>query len=150
MNDMKERLAQHPFLKDLKTTYLELLAECAATAQFKKGGHVFRQGENADRLYLIEEGKVGIRLEMPSHDPITIMTLGAGGVAGWSCLFPPSQWQFAGWGMEDTAFITLDATCVLAKCKADYELGYELMRRCSQIMADRLMATRLQLLDVLG
>ena len=150
MSDMKESLARHPFLKDLKASHVELLAECAAGAHFKKGGHMFHQGEKADRLYLIEEGKVGIRLEMPPHDPLTIMTLGPGGVAGWSWLFPAQQWQFDVWVIEDTGAIVLNADCVFAKCRQDYELGFELMWRCSHIMADRLTATRLQLLNTWG
>lgn len=150
MSSMQENLARHLFLKDLKASHVELLAECASQAHFKKGTHMFREGEKADRLYLIQEGRVGIRLEMPSRDPLTIMTVGPGGVAGWSWLFPSQEWQFAVWVLDETEAITLDAECLFEKCKQDYELGFELMWRCSHIMADRLTATRLQLLNTWG
>ncbi len=150
MSRIQANLARHPFLKDLKASHVELLAECAEEAHFSKGSYMFRQGEKADRLCLVQDGKVGIRLEMPSHDPLTIMTLGPGGVVGWSWLVPAQKWLFDVWVMADTLGITLNGECLFAKCRADYELGYELMWRCSQIMADRLTATRLQLLNTWG
>jgi hypothetical protein len=36
------------------------------------------------------------------------------------------------------------------KCEEDHDLGYELMKRFSAVMIQRLQATRLQLLDLYG
>ena len=36
------------------------------------------------------------------------------------------------------------------KAEDDYDLGYELLKRFSQTIIERLQATRLQLLDVYG
>ncbi|HEV2460023.1 MAG TPA: hypothetical protein VGS80_16825, partial [Ktedonobacterales bacterium] len=44
--------------------------------------------------------------------------------------------------------VAFDGACLRAKCDADHELGYELMRRFAQVIVERLQATRLQLLDV--
>ena len=52
--------------------------------------------------------------------------------------------------MKDTSAIAFDALCLRAKCDADHELGYQLMRRMAALAVSRLQATRLQLLDVYG
>jgi hypothetical protein len=46
--------------------------------------------------------------------------------------------------------IALDGKCLRTKCEQNHDLGYELLKRFSQIMSRRLDATRLQLLDVYG
>ncbi len=44
--------------------------------------------------------------------------------------------------------LRLDANCLRAKCDADHDLGYELVRRFLYQVHTRLERTRLQLLDV--
>ena len=54
------------------------------------------------------------------------------------------------WQKKDTKFIRLDGKCIRKKCDENPELGYELMRRFSRILQNRLIATRLQLVDIYG
>ena len=147
MSKIKGSMAEHPFFKDFKASHLKRLAECASHENFNKGSYLFREGESADWLYLIREGKVVVETQMPGRDPLAIMTIGKGGVVGWSWLFPPYRWHFGARAAEDASAIALDAKCVLAKCREDYEMGYELMWRCAYVMGERLQATRLQLLN---
>ena len=51
---------------------------------------------------------------------------------------------------SDVRAVAVDGACLRGKCDADPAFGYELMRRFSQVMLDRLQATRLRLLDVYG
>ncbi len=46
--------------------------------------------------------------------------------------------------------VAFDALCMRGKCDQDNTLGYELVKRFSQIIMERLQATRLALLDVYG
>ena len=94
MSKIKESMVEHPFFKDFKASHLELLAECSSHVHFNKGSYLFREGETADWLYLIREGKVVVETQMPGRDPLAIMTIGKGGVVGWSWLFPPYRWHF--------------------------------------------------------
>jgi hypothetical protein len=49
-----------------------------------------------------------------------------------------------------TRAIALDGECLRNKCEANPRLGYELLKRVAQVFAERLLSTRLQLLDVYG
>jgi hypothetical protein len=44
--------------------------------------------------------------------------------------------------------IAIDGTCLRKKCDENYELGYDVLKRVADIMAQRLGATRMQLLDL--
>ncbi|TLM98114.1 Crp/Fnr family transcriptional regulator, partial [bacterium] len=50
--------------------------------------------------------------------------------------------------VELTRAIALDGKCLRAKSEEDHNLGYELLKRFSEIIVERLDATRLQLLDL--
>lgn len=148
MTNLAPLLKEQAFFEDLKPEYIELLVECAANVRFEANQLIFRQGEDADRFYLIRQGKVAIEISAPGQPAIVIKTLTDHDVLGWSWLFPPYRWQFDARAMELTRAIALDGRCLRGKCEADPVLGYELMKRFSSIMLETLQATRLQLLDL--
>ena len=55
---MATRVALHPFLAGMNHTQLTLLTDCAMAAHFKPGQVILREGEVANRFYLIESGEV--------------------------------------------------------------------------------------------
>lgn len=150
METLEPLLAQHPFFKDLAPHYVHLVLGCAANTRFNAGDFLFREGEAANQFYLIRHGKVALQVFVPHRGPLTIETITAGEVLGWSWLFPPYRWHFDAQALELTRVVTFDGQCLRGKCDDDHDLGYELMQRFAQVMSQRLQATRLQLLDVYG
>ena len=148
METLERVLANHPFLKDLPPAYLSLLVGCASQARFRPQEFVFHLGDEANHFYLIRHGKVALELYSAERGPITIQTLGPGDVLGWSWLIPPYRWNLDARVVEQTLALCFDAACLRGKCEADHDLGYELYKRFTPIMVQRLQATRLQVLDV--
>lgn len=132
----------------LPTRLLELITGCGWFERFPADFMVFREGQPADRFYVVREGSVALEVASPERGPIVIQTLGPGEAVGWSWLFPPYRWHLDAVTRGAVAAIGFDGACLRAKCDADHELGYELMGRFAELMLRRLMATRLQLLDV--
>jgi len=132
----------------LPTRLLELITGCGRFERFPADFMVFREGQPADRFYVLREGSVALEVASPERGPIVIQTLGPGEAVGWSWLFPPYRWHLDAVTRGAVAAIGFDGSCLRAKCDADHELGYELMGRFAELMLRRLMATRLQLLDV--
>ncbi|MBU0679242.1 MAG: cyclic nucleotide-binding domain-containing protein [Verrucomicrobia bacterium] len=145
---IKAVLEQHRFLKDLNPELMELLVGCATPASFKAGSMIFRHKESADNFYVITSGKIAVDLETQDRGTLTLQTLGAGDILGWSWLFPPYIWNFDARCVEDAKAIAFDAKCLRAKCEADNVLGYEMFKRFSLIIVQRLQATRMQLMDI--
>jgi len=143
-------LRAHKFFANMAPEHVSLLAGCAATATFPPGAFLFREGEPADACYLIRFGRVALEVPAPGRDALTVQTLTEGDVAGFSWLLEPHRWEFDGQASERVLAIRMDGACLRDKCEQDPILGYELMRRFSNLAVARLQATRLQLLDVYG
>jgi len=150
MTTLEPILAQHPFFQDMDPDHRRLMAGCASNVRFAASADLFREGETADQFYLIRHGRVALQVFVPGQGRITIDTLQAGDVLGWSWLFPPYLWHFDAQALELTRALAFDGECLRAKCDEDHDLGYTLMQRFARIMMQRLHATRLQLLDVYG
>ena len=150
MRTLEPYLAEHPFLKGLDQRFLKILVGCASNVRFDAGQFIFREGSEANNFYIIRHGKVSVEVFAAGRGSLTIQTIGEGDILGWSWLVPPYNWRFDARAIELTRAIALDGKCLREKCEQDHDLGYELLKRFSHIITQRLEATRLQLLDVYG
>jgi len=134
--------ANHPFLKGFKSEHLQLLAANALPAHFNAGEVIFREGEVANRFYLVTEGAVV--LETYAKDPAGAIVdkIGAGDVLGWSWLFPPYYWRMDARAVAATNAIFFYGTRLRQEAEQDHDLGYELMRRVAAVAIQRLQAAR--------
>jgi CRP-like cAMP-binding protein len=150
MENLERVLMEHPFLAGMGVEHIKLLVGCASNVSFKAGEYIFREGEDANSFYFIRHGKVMVETFVPQKGSILIRTRDEGEIFGWSWLVPPYKWHFDARAIELTRAIALDGKCLREKCEADHDLGYEIMKRFSLIIAERLEATRLQLMDIYG
>ena len=123
-----------------------LLADCALTARFKPGEIIFRQGEKADRFYLLESGKVVLESGSGDGEPVIIETIGGGDLLGWSWMMPPYVWHFTARAVERTVAIHFAGDILREYCNRDHSLGFELHRRMSAVMMKRLQAAHKKML----
>ncbi len=150
MENLEPLLAGHPFFQGLDLKHLKVLVGCATNVVFNSGQFVFREGEDANQFFIIRQGKVVVETFSPVKGAIPIHTRGQGEALGWSWLIPPYKWHFDARAYELTRAIALDGKCLREKCEADHEFGYEIMKRVARVIAERLEACRIQLLDVYG
>ena len=150
MQTIEQLIAHVPVFDGLEPEQLELIAGCARNEHVETGTVLLREGEPADRFFLIRRGVVALEVHAPGRGALRIETLDDGDVVGWSWLFAPYRWQMDGRAITPASLVAFDGACLRGKCEADHELGYQLMRRFAANVIDRLQATRLQLLDVYG
>jgi len=147
-DSMATRVALHPFLAGINRAQLALLTDCAMVVRFAPGETIFREGELANRFYLIESGKVTLESSGAQSDPVVIDTIGAGDLLGWSWMFPPYVWHFTARAAEPVTAIFFYGTILREYCERDRALGYELFKRMGAVMIKRLQAAREKLLAV--
>jgi len=150
MQTLEQLIAVAPVFAGLAPDHLGLIAGCGRNTHVDPGTFLLREGDPANRFFLIRRGAVSLEVHAPGRASLRIETLGAGEVVGWSWLFEPFRWQLDGRAIELCELIEFDGACLRGKCDIDHELGYQLMRRFARNIVDRLQATRLQLLDVYG
>jgi CRP-like cAMP-binding protein len=139
-----------PLFRDLKPDTIQLITGCAANVRFEAGEFLGREGEPADKFWIIRQGRVALEIHGPGRGPLTIQTLGEDDVVGWSWLVPPYQLRFDIHAVTSTRAIMFDGKCLRGKLTSDPALGYELIQRFTQIIVRRLEAMSLQLLDLYG
>lgn len=143
-------VGEHPFFAGLAPDYRDLVCGCAKNVRFGAGDYILREGEPADELYLIRDGRAALEINVPGRVAVTFQTVGPGEIVGVSWLVPPYRWSYDARAVEPVRAISLDAACLRRKCDKDPALGYEMMTRFVPVLVQRLQATRLQLLDVYG
>jgi CRP/FNR family cyclic AMP-dependent transcriptional regulator len=143
-------LIEHPFLRGMTQHQLRIIGDCARQTHFEPNEVIFREGDPADRFYLIQRGKVALESYAKDTGMGLIQTIEAGEILGWSWLFPPCFWHFNARALEATDAIFVYGTILREECESDHDLGYELLKRMAEVMMRRLQATRRHLLELSG
>ena len=150
MRTIDQLIADSPTFDGLSSEQLEFIAGCAWNDRVEAGTYLLREGEPAERFYLIRNGLAALEIDMPGRGPLVIQTLEDGEIVGWSWLFAPYRWAMDCRAVKACSVVAFDGACLRGKCEADHELGYQLITRFTANIIDRLQSTRLQLLDVYG
>lgn len=125
--------------------HLRILNDVSMHAQFEPGAVIFREGEPANRFYLIHDGAVELEADVDGQRLEPIQKLGPGDVVGWSWLFPPYYWHFNARAVTRTTATFYYGTRLREQCEENPAFGYELMKRISAVLLDRLQSTRRRL-----
>ena len=150
MATIDEILHGVPLFAGLSDDALSLIAGCGGNVHFDSGDLLFRQGDPADTFFVLRDGSVALDTYVPARGALTIDTIEARDVVGWSWLFAPYRWHFDARALVPLRATAFDGVCLRGKCEADPKLGYDLISRFAQVMIDRLQSTRLRLLDIYG
>lgn len=145
-NSLEPVIVSHPFFQGMKPEHLEVIASCATEATFEPDQILFREGEPANKFYLIQSGRIALEAHELADGTVPVQELGAGDVLGWSWLFPPFVWHLRARALEPARAVVLDGAHLLVAAERNGNFGYELMKRVAQVLIQRLQATRKQLL----
>lgn len=141
-------LAGLRFSAELSTSALGRLAASATVRSYPAGTRLFREGETSEYLMIVSSGRVGLDMNVPGRGAVRVLSLEAGDLLAWSALLENARMTASALAVEDTEVVAVLALAVLQACDQDPEFGYQFMRRVVVALAERLLATRLQLLDL--
>jgi len=147
---LTELLAEHPFTADLTDAQRQELANLAMIKVYEPDEFLIQEGRPATAFFLIVDGLVAIELFVPGRGARRLQTVEAGSALGWSWILAPNRWEFDACALERTLAIVVDANRLRELCDRDCCLGLHLMRKLLFVVAERLKAARIQLLDVYG
>ena len=150
MRTVDELLGEVAALAPLSPAHRGTLAGCARNRVFAPGEQVMREGEPADAFYVVREGAVALEIAVPGRGAITVETLHAGDLLGWSWLVPPYRTAFDARAVGTLHVLELDGACLRGKCDEDPALGYQVLKILAVVFAERLHDTRIRLLDLYG
>jgi len=142
-----EYLSAHEFFSEFSGDSLKFLCECSSIREINKGQILFRQGENADKFYVVLNGRISIEMPTIMGPTLEIQTLGKDQVLGWSWLISPYKWNFQTRAEEDSELLQFDGAAILARCEQDPKFGYELLKKFAALMSVGLNAARQKIME---
>ncbi len=145
--EIHEVLSSHPFLKEFQPQHIDKLAELAHEARFERDQVIFRQGDASSFFYLLVSGKVALEVTALGRT-LRAQTLADGEVLGWSSVLLSEGKHFQVRALGSVKALAWDGARLRELCDQDNSLGYAMMRGLLGVVADRLQAMRMQILDM--
>jgi CRP/FNR family transcriptional regulator, cyclic AMP receptor protein len=136
------------YLLDLSPRSRDKLIALAQTLSFEEGECIFREGDHALFLYVVSRGEVAIDIHIPTQGTRSIMTASAGELFGWSAMIEPRIETATARAIEPTDVLAIKGGALTDLCQVDHEFGFELYRTLAVTISERLLAARLQMLDM--
>jgi CRP/FNR family transcriptional regulator, cyclic AMP receptor protein len=149
--DLIPTLRGIPWFAELNQSQLDRLASVATLHHFEAGDYLFKEGDRKDYLYILIEGQVELQVEVPTRGLIPFYTAETLDVIGWSSMTPIVRQRTANARvMAPSALIGINNKLLEQLCDEDHEMGYIVMRRLANVVANRLLTARLCLLDIIA
>lgn len=141
-------LSKLPFFQNFTLESLQLLSACAMHVRLDPDVEIFREGDPADRFYVILSGTIAIDARRADGSSERLLVLGPGEMAGWSWLLPPHTWQFDSRTLEPVEAICFAGNRLRQACETEPLLGYQLVRSMAMGLVKRLQAARVRILEL--
>jgi len=147
MEPLQYTIARHEFFQDFKPHHLKVFQDCVSDAHYGRDQLLLRQGQGAERFFIIRKGEVRLELHTPENGSLPIQTVGPGEIVGWSWIVPPYKSAFDARAVEPLHVIIFDTNELRRKCEQDFELGYRVLQKFTLALSTRLDAVRAKLVE---
>lgn len=144
-------LSEFDLFENASEEALDEIATFCETIKVTRGDHVFREGEKADKLHLLINGSIALRVNLTSRpDSVTVSFVNRPHqTLGWSGVVSPNYYTASAFCEEDTELIVIPSSKFLNTLEKYPETGFKVMLRITQIISDRLRNSRQALLKTL-
>ncbi len=144
-----QTLVETGMFEGLPDDALATIGELCHEKAFALGTTIVAEGHPADRIYLLQEGTVGLFISPTSQPaPLIISLLESPGQAfGWSAIVGSGYYTAAARAMTDVRAIALDGRALVAYLEQDPVVGYKVMKRVARVVSYRLSIIRTLLME---
>ena len=143
-------IEESELFKDLSQDVLKKIAAFSQEAEYPRGATIFLE-EEARYLYVLEQGLVTLRIDVPGREERVMVTAirDRGEVFGWSSLVKPYTYTAAAVCLEATKVIVVDGVKLMRLLEEDPESGFVVMKNVAAIIVSRLHKARAALTSAL-
>ncbi len=146
--DKLEVLKKSDVFHYLEDAALRVIAEMCTAEVFEPGAIICKQGKEQDKLYVIEEGLVGVFLELGPLDCRQIQAGANSESFGWSALIPPHLCTTTVKALERTRVFVFNGKDLCNLIDTDPRLYAKITEGVGYVVSQRLRAAFNQLMGV--
>jgi CRP-like cAMP-binding protein len=147
--DIKPLLQTIPWLMDLSNDQIKQLEKISGCLFLSEGEILYKEGDNDNLLYIVSEGTLGIEIFVPGRGQVRLYNADPLDIVGWDSMTPVARNRITTiTALKKCNLIYFDGTALNELCENDKELGYVIMRRLSNVIASRMLAMRIKLIDL--
>lgn len=134
----KEDLRQIVILGYLKGYMLEKLLPIVDQMVFHEQDSIFREGDIADRFYMLKRGKILLEKRISDKVTISLGSVKAGFSFGWSTMFDVGHYTTDAICAEMCEVFSVRREKLLGLLNEDHSMGYILNQRLMRVIKKRL------------
>jgi CRP/FNR family transcriptional regulator, cyclic AMP receptor protein len=123
--------------EDLNETMLNVLTPLFEVFSCQPGTVIFQQGDRAEYLYLVMEGKVDMSFKPYDGNPITISHVEKGGLFGWSAVVGSDTYTSTAIAIEGLEAYRIEGSDLLKFCREHPEAGKDILERPADGVSSR-------------
>jgi CRP-like cAMP-binding protein len=133
-------LSISPMFNHVPANKLQPFAALAEEVTCTKDSTLFEEGHPAEKLYLLLEGKVLIKIRAASRsEPACIAVLThPGQVVGWSGFLADNKYTATASCSEDSRLLAFNGAAFMLALEADPQTGFTVMRHIGEVISGRL------------
>ena len=146
--DKLEILRRSDLFRELNDEQLSLVEKICTAEVYEPGAIIHRANTIIERLYVIEEGLVGIILEPGPLSHRQLQAVCNFETFGWEAVIPPHLATATAKALEKTKVLAFNGNELCELCHTKPQVGCPICRAVARVVADRLHAAYIQLLGV--
>jgi CRP-like cAMP-binding protein len=146
--DKIEVLKRCPIFRELDEEQLKIVSETATTEVYEVGESLGRQGRTQEKAFIVEDGLVGIYLELGPMMHRQIQAASNSELVCWSAMLPPYRMYSTVKAIETTKVLAFNGRELAQLCQTQPLIGCKMHRGVAQTVANRLHSAYTQLMGV--
>ena len=117
------------------------IAKLCEEVTFEDAERVVTEGKKTEQYFILEEGAVDLRFELPFRDTskeMTVTTINPGECFSWSALVPPHKATLSCYSVGKSKAIRIPGDRLLDLCEKNSRMGLKIMQKLASMIAQRL------------
>ena len=123
--------------EDLNEKMINLLTRLFEVFSCQPGTVIFQQGDRAEYLYLVIDGKVDMSFKPYDGTPMTISHVEKGGLFGWSAVVGSDTYTSTAIAIEGLEAYRIQGSDLLRFCREHPEAGKDILERLASTVSSR-------------
>ena len=141
--------AENPFFRGLTREQFDLLLPLFKPFTVPVGAVIFKQGDEATHLYVIQRGSVTIQYKPYDGPIITLSHLQPGEIFGWSSVVGGPTYTSDAISTTNVEALRLRGSDLVRLCSEHPTEGYAILSRLAEVVSPRWTYARQQIQEIL-